>query len=191
MKILVIDDSEGNQKSARKTLKGHEVTIAKSFDEAVVLMGGRVEKHQGSGGEEYEQLDGIAAASGVSFPYKVVLTDMNLPFSRFRLSFEARTKAENVHAEPPYGFILALRAVQLGAKFVAMATNINHHQDPLSAAIEVLGGAAYWSEVEKGKGHAFRIDGAKVMFVHAPLLEEESESPAKDWGRILKKLIAD
>lgn len=99
-----------------------------------------------------------------SFPFEVVLTDMMMPICEGRpfspKSFEDR--------QAPYGFVIALRAALRGAKFVAMVTDTNHHKDAMSNALNHLGHAYY----RDGFKPNFVINGARVMFVHAPFIEK-------------------
>lgn len=177
MKILVIDDSEKNQKSAEETLIGHELTIAKSFGEA------------------------MKALSDSTFD--AVLTDMMMPMDRHKAIGDDRLfKPEEQVA---YGFVIALKAVSCGAKFVAMATDLNHHNDALSASLDEI------------PYEPFSINGAKVRFYHSPMLldvisEKACDCPGlppcyqcggtgqkiddfkqdrKDWGKILRVLTGE
>lgn len=142
MKILVIEDKEMHQQSARETLVGHDVTIVESFDKAMELM-----------------------CEWNTFPYEVVLTDMMMPMSEKTLVSEAFNPSEQV----PYGFVIALKAALRGAKFVAMVTDTNHHMGAMSAAIDHFGCGTYYTN---GCKPNFVINGAKVVFVHAPFVED-------------------
>lgn len=161
MKILVIDDNIIHRNAAKKALEGHDLTIAKSFDEALELLGSR-----------YDDKD---------TEYEVVLTDMNMPMSAQTISKELYDPEQEV----AYGFVLALHAAQKGAKFVAMVTDTNHHRGAMSAALDHIGFPYYPSESLGGFTPNFVINGAKVMFIHAPLINDE----IKDWGRILNDLL--
>lgn len=99
-----------------------------------------------------------------STPFEAVLTDMMMPMSRQTLAPGVFNPSEQV----PYGFILALKATLCGAKFVAMVTDTNHHQGAMSAAIDHLGQAYY----RNGFKPNFVVNGAKVMFVHTPFVED-------------------
>src|SRR3989344_8247542 len=132
MKILVIEDSPKHQASALETLAGHDVTIAKSYDDAMALMNKR------TGWKEGYKL--------IPLPFEVVLTDMNLPMSKDKLADGVFKSSEEV----PYGFVLSLMAALRGAKFVAMVTDANHHYGAMSAATDHLQTAFYgdpWGKV--------------------------------------------
>ncbi len=139
MKILVIEDKEMHRKSAKLTLAGHEVTIVDSYDKAMELLQPQME-------------------------FEVVLTDMMLPMSESGLAYGIFKPSEEV----PYGYVIALRAALHGAKFVAMVTDINHHQGAMSSAIDELGNSTY----EETFTPNFVINGAKVMFVHTPFVQK-------------------
>lgn len=163
MKILIIEDSLKHQDSARQTLVGHDVTIIGSFKEA--------KKHLSTYG---------------TFPYDVVMTDMNMPMNRDDLADGVWNPSELV----PYGLILALRAAKCGAKYVAMVTDTNHHKNAMSNALDLIS-KPYFEAYEDSISPNFIINGAKCMFVHAPCLkgQDDPAKNGKDWGRVLKHLL--
>ena len=127
LRILVVEDKAIHQESARKTLAGHDVTIAKTFDEAIELIDQRG-----------------------NFPYEVVLTDMMMPMSKKKLAPGIFNPGELV----PYGFVVALKAALRGAKFVAMITDTNHHRGAMSAALDLLGRPEYFMTLSSGSFEA-------------------------------------
>ncbi len=182
-RILVVEDKEMHQNAAREILKDHEVTIVSSFDEAMNLMVRKIDKGnvanlltkagfptQSSSVDKdrwsayWKAREKAEAESLIPFPFDVVLTDMMMPMSSRTLSPDAYRYGEQV----PYGFVIALRATLCGAKFVAMVTDTNHHKGAMSAAIDHLGSAYY----NNGFVPNFEINGARVMFIHAPFLTE-------------------
>lgn len=190
MKILVVDDKAIHQESARRTLadKGHDLTIATSFDEAMKLMDGcddvkfeQMMEELNWGGSR-EQREQVREQCALSFPYEVVLSDMLMPMSKENL-------APGVYkpgAEVPYGFVIALRAALRGAQYVAMATDLSHHHDAMSAALDFI----TFRRTSKYAPHRdvvpqFVINGAKCMFMSAPLCEDGG----KNWDEILCKLV--
>lgn len=185
MRILVVEDKESHRKSAEETLVEHNVTIVKSYDEAVDLMERKID------GEKYKRLLAEAGfltqpnyekegqerwdaywkarneaeeRSVIPFPFDVVLTDMMMPMSKRTLASGVFNPTEQV----PYGFVIALKATLVGAKFVAMVTDTNHHKSAMSAAIDHFG-PSYYNERAKPN---FTINGAKVMFVHTPFVQK-------------------
>ncbi len=195
MKILIVEDKQIHRDSAAKTLKGHKLTIVDSFDAGIKAM---------PIGTDYEKLDKLATERFGPTPesrqarsdwyqnqkslipecqhqpeFDAVLVDMMMPMSR-------ETLAPGVYesdVQVPYGFVLALRACKVGAKYVAMVTDTNHHLGAMSAAIDYLG-SAYYSGYEP----LFDINGAKVLFVHSPFVEQ-SKPELKDWGQVLRHLV--
>jgi CheY-like chemotaxis protein len=188
MKILVIEDKKMHREAAEQTLEGHEVTIVGSFDKAMELMRVEIDKDKvgqllreagfaemptrEKDGDDYsarnqaywEAKDKAEDLSAIPFSFEVVLTDMMMPMSQKTLATGVFKWDEQV----PYGFIIALRAALVGAKFVAMVTDTNHHQGAMSAAIDHLGTAYYCS----GFRSNFIINGARVSFVHSPFIKE-------------------
>jgi len=199
MRILVAEDKEMHRKAAEETLSGHEITIVKSFDEAMDFMAGKkideenlrrllaeegfpfpipmkmeveTEERQNAYWKAFFKAE---AKSVVPFAFEVVLTDMMMPMSRRTLS---DPDLFDPYEQAPYGFVIALRATLCGAKFVAMVTDTNHHKGLMSAAIDHLG-TSYYPDAYIGKGKPqdefrpnFIINGAKVMFVHTPFVRD-------------------
>ncbi|HCC22595.1 TPA: hypothetical protein DF272_00215 [Candidatus Falkowbacteria bacterium] len=183
MRILVIEDNEAHRQSAEETLRGHEVTIVESFDEAMELMDRKIDERnvqrllseagvatapkytdRESWTAYRKVLDDANSRSVIPFPFEVVLTDMMMPMSSQTLAPEVFNHRERV----PYGFVIALRAALRGARFVAMVTDTNHHQGAMSAAIDHLGDTYY----RDGFKPNFTVNGARVMFVHTPFYRE-------------------
>lgn len=116
MKILVIDDTHTNLDAAKQTLAGHELTLAASYDKAYEFL---------------KKLDGDAQP-----PYDVVLCDLLMPAGTVQ---QGPKGMKYVGQEMPVGFALALMAVLQGAKYVAVVTNLDHHQHPAAALLDRLG----------------------------------------------------
>ncbi|OGD61140.1 hypothetical protein A3A71_00895 [Candidatus Berkelbacteria bacterium RIFCSPLOWO2_01_FULL_50_28] len=142
MRILVVEDSELHRRSAIKTLEGHELTIAANYKQAVNCLGGAT-------ANEYERQE-------KGDPYDVLLTDMMIG--------SGETNDEGTHA---FGFVLALIAALRGVKHIALLTDINHHHAGPSQALDAIGPAYYRCPGEFAPN--FEINGAKAMFVHAPV----------------------
>lgn len=155
MKILVIEDKQMHQDSARETLKGHDVTIVGSYDQAIKALNRRDAKY-----------------NLLPLEYEVVLTDMNMPMCKQALTNDVFNPVEQV----PYGFVLALMSAHRGAKYVAMVTDTNHHKGAMSAALDELSPSYYaWhhdSKYVSDNPTVFNINGAKVVFVHTPFVED-------------------
>lgn len=196
MRILVIDDNPLHHSSAIETLSGHDVTIVSSFDEGIDLLAMKIDKENvarllaEAGFPKEPDRQAVSAEvwrlywktkdeaeaqvqSIILLPFEAVLVDMMMPMSRRTLISEAYKPGEQV----PYGFILALRAALCGAKFVAMVTDTNHHRGAMSAALDHLGGAYYCSGFKPN----FAINGARVVFVHAPFVEDVVKDAPCTW----------
>lgn len=161
MRILVIEDSVKHQDAARETMLDHELTIASTYDEAVELL-----TEYGPEDRELIRRHSLPKGETIPLPFDVVLIDMMMPMGG------RETLAPGIYHptdQVPYGFVLALRAAARGAKYVAMVTDTNHHQSAMSAALDLISGAYY----REGCRPNFEINGAKVMFVHAPFLEDK------------------
>jgi len=145
-KILVIEDTKKHQESAHQLLVGHHLVVVSGFEEAMKILSQ----------EKFE----------------VVLSDLKLPMSPNTLSSEAFELGKLVD----YGLLIALEAARCGAKYVAVATDLNHHADCFAAAFD------HFSRFE------FNINGAKVKYMHAPMKNIGGEY-AKDWQRILEIIV--
>lgn len=194
MKILVIEDSELHRMSAAQSLANHEVTIVKSYDEAMELMDEKIDKAkrdrllveagfksqpESSKDEKWraywDARKKASSESAIPFDFEVVLTDMMLPMSEDTLAPGVWRRDEQV----PYGFVIALRATTRGAKYVAMLTDTNHHQSAMSASLDKLGGTSYY---KAGFRPNFEINGAKAMFVHSPFRRVDNTTCDKCHG---------
>lgn len=95
--------------------------------------------------------------------FDVVLTDLHLPMSSKMIGEKFRL-GELV----PYGIFLMVEAAWQGAKYIAVVTDLSHHDDPFSAAFD------HYSR------YPVKIEGAKVLMLHAPM-----KDGAKDWAVVL------
>ncbi len=98
--------------------------------------------------------------------FDVVLTDLHLPMSSKTMGSKFKL-GELV----PYGILLIIEAARQGAKYVAVVTDLSHHDDPFSAAFD------HYSQFP------IKIENAKVMMLHARLVDD-----AKDWVAALDQL---
>jgi len=106
--------------------------------------------------------------------FDVVLTDLQMPMSSRTLSSTAFRLGELV----PYGIMLMIEAAHQGAKRVAVVTDLNHHTDWVSAAFDHF-------------SYSVKIEGAKVLMMHAPMKQDESGEWVKDWVEALNRLMKD
>lgn len=119
-------------------------------------------------GHEVTVVSTFREAMNQSGEFDVVLTDMTFPIE-LGGAYNPRlaTGGEGIIAH--YGFVIALMAALRGAKYIAMITDTSHHAGAMSAALDFIGTHGYYRESFSPN---FVINGARVMFVHAPLLEE-------------------
>lgn len=187
MKILVIDDKQIHRQSARQTLVGHQVTIVGTYDEAHELLQvpaapyhlvkGELERSGFKWSYAWQEApeDVVAAARAerkriareLCPPplFDAVLCDLHMPASGMTLKPDARAKYEG--QEMPVGFALAFRAVLSGAKYVAVVTDINHHDHPASAMLDgLVSDSRYKCNYDRTDHppYGFVIDGVKFGF---------------------------
>ena len=152
MKILVIDDTRTNLDAAKQTLAGHELTLAASYDEAYKLL----EKPKGE----------------TQPPFDVVLCDLLMPAGAVEQGTEGQ---KYIGQEMPVGFALAFMAVLQGAKYVAVVTNLNHHQHPAAALLDRLGSDGLDSHADEFV--KIRANGVPIGFVnYAPMIGVDGTS---------------
>ncbi len=160
MRILIIEDNPQHILSAEKFAKecGHEVAMAKSYDEAEKALCG--ENRFGSD-KPIKNFD-------------VVLTDLMLPVSNNGMAYPEKF----LGTEQPYGLTLAFTAMRLGTKAIGILSGgVNHHHHPILWALDAMGGYT---------GKPFMIgDTTFLCSSTGPWIEGlEQEDPlyyAKDW----------
>ena len=151
MKILVFDDNEANRITAEATLKGHELTIVGTYDEAQSMLASNTDHRKVE--EILEEIFGdfnpyrtedtdkkeayFKARTEVlemytSHPdFEVVMTDLMVPASSQHLG-----NPQLGGQERELGAIIALFAIFQGVKNVLVASDMNHHDHPASAALD-------------------------------------------------------
>jgi CheY-like chemotaxis protein len=184
MKILVIDDGAVNLRAATAQLKGHELTLAGSYDEGLALIQGEKNKET----HEYDQPG----------QYDVVLTDLMMPASDYMLGPKGWDFAGQ---EMPVGIFLALLAAQKGAKYVAIFTDGGHHDHPAFACLDAFSSS-------QRELVPFMVAGAKTVLCNFPgwiewfppdnltqRLESYAGNPphvvAKNWKKLLDELTTE
>lgn len=159
MKILVIDDTKVHLTAASQTLSGHEVTTCSDYDKAVELLNIQYDEEElNKRNAKYvaEGMDSrpayLKARKETTLPYwDAVLCDLLMPAGRDAQGGEGE---RFVGQEMPVGWSLALLAASRGAKYVAVATDMNHHNHPASAMLDRL------SE------YVFTIDSARMLMTN-------------------------
>jgi len=159
LSTLIIEDTELHQKSAIDQFFPKRVSyaIAKNYEE----------------GKQY--------LTTIERPFSIVLTDLMMPKgSRDTMSPKGM---EYIFDQLPYGFPLALLAAKQNVPYIAIVTDINHHDHPMSACIDNLS-SAYWSD-QSAQSSLYKINNSVVGIFHAPFLA----NGAKDWMKVVEVLM--
>ena len=187
MRILVIDDNQLHQTSARQTLGGHDVTIVGTYDEAHKLLQEPSASREAVNAELKrlgfkEPYDRNATKEEREATWKekarlekelcpppsfdVVLSDLLMPASKMSMGDKG---FKYVGQEMPVGFAIALMASLHGVKYVAVVTDTNHHDHPASAMLDTFASRCHQEHDSVGKPPRFVINGAKVGYYHSPM----------------------
>ena len=149
MKILLLDDSPKHRRAGTKQLEalGHQVVALCDYGEAREV----ASKQQ----------------------FDAALIDLLMPAEPTTLGPKACE--EWVGKEIAVGFPMILELTRLGIKRVAVATDTNHHNHPMSAIVD-------WFH-----GKPLTVNGARVIIMHSPMCDDGT----KNWGKVLENLIAE
>jgi CheY-like chemotaxis protein len=168
MKILVFDDTKSHRIAATLSLKGHDLTVVGTYDEAqkalvstldyeqatrllpsiLVLAGlpsdfepyGKNKDASDVDKAKYRKACNEANDAATSHPdFDVVLTDLLVPASR---QAQGPDGSQFVGQEMPLGAVIALLALSAGVTKVAVVTDMNHHNHPASAAFDCFRGVS-------------------------------------------------
>ncbi len=154
LSILIVDDSKNHRDAAKALLKGHNLTIASSYDEGVKALSTNI---------DYDRLRQLEVEAGLGqYPregtdedkaswrkksnklqeqarnkpdFDVVLLDLMMPASR---NAQGGKGLDFVGKEMPVGTFLILMALNAGVKNIGMVTDTNHHHHPASAALDPI-----------------------------------------------------
>ncbi len=236
MKILVFDDSQAHRKAAELSLKGHDLTIVGTYDEAQEALLPKTDynkareeilptlvREAGMAGftpcykeigktsdidnSKYYHWEGVALEQATTYPdFDVVLTDLMVPASKQALGCGEHLAGQ----EMPLGTTIALLALTVGIKNVAVVTDMDHHSHPASAAFdcfrnnkksvaniictnhvqmlnidEATGQVADEEFLKSEKGREMHPDSIPGR----PWYERRGIARGKDWGSILKRLL--
>lgn len=148
MRVLLLDDNLRHRRAGTKQLQalGHEVIALCDY--------------------------GDARQRAMEEKFDVALIDLLMPAEPTTLGTEARK--EFVGREIAIGFPMVLELSRSGIKKIAVATDTNHHDHPMSAVVD-------WFH-----SCALEVNGAKVLIMHAPMCADG----VKDWGQILARVVA-
>jgi len=169
MKILVIDDKWENLDAAKQTLIEHDVTVCSDYDEALGYLKESFVDKSGKPCSEWED-------DAKQMPYwDAVLCDLLMPAGR---DAQGTRGLKFVGQEMPVGWSLALVAAKRGAKYVAVASDLDHHSHPASAMLDRLG--------------FLTVEGALILFTNNVNLVNivGTKERGKDWGNVLSLLTS-
>ena len=176
MNILIVEDNPRHQKAAVDQLKNdHNVYVVEDWPSARKAI--------------------------EDFKPEVVFSDLKLPSTNETLSDGAIKKyPQGTLVE--LGFSIILYASQYPfVKYMAILTDGDHHDDPITASIDYVGRELHvyfkdpnsYLRISKNKPKpTLEINGKRVIVSFAPMLGEYgTESYVKDWGKVLGFLMND
>lgn len=164
LNILVVDDEKNHRRAAEILLKGYNLTIVGSYDEAREFLTSHTDYDKANALEpelfdkaglsrdfnpwqknkdasetdkdKYRAARERARELATTHPnFDVVLTDLMMPASR---SAQGDQGMQFVGKQMPVGTFLILLALNAGVKNIAMVTDMNHHHHPASAALDPI-----------------------------------------------------
>lgn len=154
MKILVVDDNLRHLEAAREQLGSqHDLVTLESYEDAIKLLKPDTD-------------------------VEVLLSDLLMPAEPHALGPEG---LKFLGHEIPIGLVLILRAAQAGVKWLAVITDANHHDHPMSAALDWIGPASWGTYGAK----LFRVNESVALIAHAPF----GPDGRKDWAQTLQILL--
>lgn len=162
MDILVFDDNAIHRRAAQAILKGHNLTVVGTYDEAQQAI--RTTK------------------------FDVVMTDLLVPVPD-NLCHTTKAKAF-AGQEMPLGTTIALLALAFGTKMVAVVTDSDHHSHPASAALDAF--ARYGFPVGDAKVLCLNAEACRYLDAETyedAGDRREGVVWAKAWDRALDKLL--
>ncbi|MBI2146685.1 response regulator [Candidatus Woesearchaeota archaeon] len=153
--ILVIEDTLKHRESAQVQLKEHKLVVLTNYEE----------------GQK-------ALESG--YHYNVLLTDLMMP--KGGRSTMGPEGMKYIFDLLPFGFPLAFLAAKIKIPYIGIVTDINHHDHPISAAIDPISGG-YWRD-SSSEQYLYTINDSKLGIFHAPFTDDGR----KDWNKVLEVL---
>ena len=151
MKILLVDDNKKHRTAGLTDLMalGHEVIVLRDYSDVRMVV-------------RQERFD-------------VALLDLLMPAEGMTLGGEGLS-----HLGQPLavGYPLAVLLAAEGVRYVAVATDTNHHNHPASALMDWMSGTE------------FNVNGNRVRFMHSPV-KNVDDVWVKDWPKILKILLGE
>jgi len=147
MKILVVDDNPKHLAAADDLVAaGHEVVRTDEYEKAIKLL------------NEDAQ-------------FNAILADRSMPAEPYALG---STGLKYLGHPIDIGYVLLIRAAQVGIRYGAILTDASHHDDPGSAAIDWI-----------YRDMPITINSMKAFIIHAPIKDGR-----KDWLAVFNQLLA-
>lgn len=196
MKILVLDDSELNCQSAMEQFRGHDLIIAKTYEDAQNHLSPTIDEvgarniYRDISGKDYgeyepnnlkektKMYDTYAEARRKSTRYPhfdVILLDLMIPAPRLTHGHE-----NLVGQEMPLGIFIAFHALMCGAGVIGIITDLNHHKHPASACFDAF------NELY-GYPIIIEIGDSKICLGNETFVDRFSENnlacPLERWGK--------
>ncbi len=226
LRILVVDDSPLHQKSALLTLNKHKVTtvgdqesayrqlhnswkdeeeLARQLKKRHLPSTFREAIHSGSAKKEEWQKQHQEIMKE-HYQWDVVLSDLLMPAGKI---LQGANGIPYVGQEMPIGWALALYAALQGARLIAVVTDIDHHDHPASALLDLMKNRIFMVE----QAHALFTNNIRLVEIpgtettctecdgsgkHSFIAERQCSNcdgkktellRGKDWGDILKRLL--
>jgi CheY-like chemotaxis protein len=147
VRILLVDDNVRYRRAGKQELEklGHDVVALSDYGEARVLA-------------EKENFD-------------AALLDLLMPTEPTTLGPKG---LRHLGKEIGVGFPLLLALAHSNVNKIAVATDTNHHDHPMSAVVDWFGAKS-----------PLTVNGKKVLVMHASLHEDGT----KDWASVLRALV--
>jgi CheY-like chemotaxis protein len=164
MRVLVIDDLECNQESARATLGGHEVTVCGTVEEGMEALRNKDLEFDVLLTDLYMVLPGVTRGAG-----KKIFSGVN--------TFDY--PSERTPKEVPIGLLFACLAVNRGIKYIGIVTDGDHHQERLISLMNSLLDAP----IRKFEARTYE-------FVPEGEMWERDKKYPKHWGEVLEQVLA-
>ena len=166
MKILVFDDSQAHRMAAELSLKGHDLTVVGTYDEAQDALLPRLDENKATN----EILPGLLEKAGLVSDFNpcyqkgketsekdnekyyakyreagekaATYPDFDVVLTDLMVPASRQALGRGKHLagqEMPLGTTIALLALTAGIKNVAVVTDMDHHSHPASAAFDCFG----------------------------------------------------
>ncbi len=198
--ILLVEDTEVHRQAAIEQLKDHNLIICKSFTEfqeaANKIQGfDDYQKLLQKPTDELHKYEKFIIDGYKDFSFNgrldVVLTDCLMPAEASAYVPQEGHSTDQV----PFGTVVLLWAIQNNIKKAGMLMLNNHHDHPIAAGLDIIGG--YSKDVHKygdteillATGDYYKSDPAGEFY--SSELRKTQAHLLKEWGFFLQKLMGE